>query len=267
MKKVFSLSVAAMLALAVPAGAADAADCKPDKIDLFKNCLTSDVCFKEITNHLSGKFPCFDMEIIFPDCDNGTDEDNGSTPDSSLPEQDTETPDTSLPEVDTDKPDTKPEEDDSQNGSDSLVPPSEPDLDLPEEDDTQGSVSSLNEYEREVIKLVNEIRVENGLGELAIDEELSRVARIKSQDMKDNNYFSHTSPTYGSPFDMMQQFGISYSSAGENIAKGQSTPQAVVDAWMNSEGHRKNILNSSFNTIGMGYVAQGNYWTQMFIGR
>ena len=96
--------------------------------------------------------------------------------------------------------------------------------------------------------------------------ELSRVARIKSQDMRDRGYFSHTSPTYGSPFDMMKSFGIRYRTAGENIAMGYRTPQSVVDGWMNSEGHRANILNSSFTEIGVGYVASGNYWTQMFIG-
>ena len=88
----------------------------------------------------------------------------------------------------------------------------------------------------------------------------------KSQDMHDKNYFSHTSPTYGSPFDMMKSFGISYRTAGENIAKGYRTPQAVVDGWMNSEGHRANILNASFKQIGVGYYANGYYWTQMFIG-
>ncbi len=128
------------------------------------------------------------------------------------------------------------------------------------------SVSSdVQKYEKEVIRLVNEIRRENGLSALSENWELSRVARYKSQDMKDNNYFSHTSPTYGSPFKMIKDFGISYKSAGENIAKGYKTPQAVVNSWMNSSGHRANILNSSYNTIGVGYVASGNYWTQMFI--
>jgi len=125
--------------------------------------------------------------------------------------------------------------------------------------------SSVARYENEVIRLVNEIRVKNGLNPLATDWELSRVARFKSQDMKDNNYFSHTSPVYGSPFDMMKSFGISYKSAAENIARGQSTPQVVVNAWMNSSGHRANILNPSYTKIGVGYVAKGNYWTQMFI--
>ncbi len=125
--------------------------------------------------------------------------------------------------------------------------------------------STVTAYEKEVVRLVNEIRAENGLPPLTYDWELSRVARYKSQDMKDKNYFSHTSPTYGSPFQMMKSFGITYRSAGENIARGYSTPQAVVDAWMNSSGHRANILNQSFNRIGVGYVRSGNYWTQMFI--
>lgn len=127
--------------------------------------------------------------------------------------------------------------------------------------------SGVVNYEKEVVRLVNEIRAKNGLRQLKEDWELSRVARIKSQDMKDNGYFSHTSPVYGSPFQMINNFGISYKSAGENIAKGQKTPEAVVNAWMNSPGHRANILNSSYNTIGVGYVESGKHWTQMFISR
>ena len=103
--------------------------------------------------------------------------------------------------------------------------------------------SSVTAYEREVISLVNEHRRSNGLSELSYDWELSRVARIKSQDMKDSGYFAHNSPTYGSPFNMMKNFGIKYRSAAENIARGYATPKAVVDGWMNSSGHRANILN------------------------
>ena len=84
--------------------------------------------------------------------------------------------------------------------------------------------------------------------------------------MVDNRYFSHTSPTYGSPYQMMRSFGLSFRTAGENIAYGQRTPQAVVNAWMNSSGHRANILNTSYKEIGVGYVASGHYWTQMFMG-
>lgn len=133
-------------------------------------------------------------------------------------------------------------------------------LTIPEED------AAVTQYEQEVIRLVNEIRAQNGLSALTYNWELSRVARYKSQDMVDNRYFSHTSPTYGTPFQMIRSFGLSYRSAGENIAYGQRTPQAVVIAWMNSSGHRANILSSSYTQIGVGYVANGHYWTQMFIG-
>ena len=126
--------------------------------------------------------------------------------------------------------------------------------------------SSVTAYENEVVRLVNIERSKQGIAPLTSDWQLSRVARYKSQDMKDNGYFSHTSPTYGSPFEMMKSFGISYRTAGENIAKGQRTPAEAVNAWMNSSGHRANILNKSFTKIGVGYVANGNYWTQMFTG-
>lgn len=126
--------------------------------------------------------------------------------------------------------------------------------------------SKVTSFESEVIRLVNNIRQQNGLKALTENWELSRVARYKSQDMLDNRYFSHTSPTYGTPFQMIKAFGLSYRAAGENIAMGYSTPQAVVNGWMNSSGHRANILNASYTQIGVGYVAQGNYWTQMFIG-
>ena len=121
-------------------------------------------------------------------------------------------------------------------------------------------------YEAEVVRLVNEQRAKNGLAPLTQNWELSRIARYKSQDMADNGYFSHTSPTYGSPFDMIRAFGLSYRTAGENIAKGYATPKAVVDGWMNSSGHRANILNASFRQIGVGYSADGSHWTQMFLG-
>ncbi|HWS41977.1 MAG TPA: SafA/ExsA family spore coat assembly protein [Pseudoflavonifractor sp.] len=126
--------------------------------------------------------------------------------------------------------------------------------------------SSVSAYEAEVVRLVNVARAQNGLAPLTTNWELSRVARYKSQDMVDKHYFSHTSPTYGTPFQMMKAFGLTYRTAGENIAYGQRTPQEVVTAWMNSSGHRANILNASYTQIGVGYVAKGDYWTQMFIG-
>ena len=121
--------------------------------------------------------------------------------------------------------------------------------------------------EQEVVKLVNVERAKAGLPALKEDWELSRVAKYKSQDMHDKKYFDHTSPTYGSPFTMMKNFGITYKSAGENIAQGQRTAAEVMKAWMNSEGHKANIMSKSFTHIGVGYVADGNYWTQMFISK
>jgi uncharacterized YkwD family protein/spore coat assembly protein SafA len=126
---------------------------------------------------------------------------------------------------------------------------------------------AVADFEARVIVLTNQKRQQSGLAALKTNWELSRVARYKSQDMHDKKYFSHQSPTYGSPFDMMKNFGITYLTAGENIAYGQQTPEQVVEAWWNSPGHKANMVNSSFTEIGVGYVKEGNYWTQMFIGR
>ena len=132
---------------------------------------------------------------------------------------------------------------------------------------TQTTSSSVSAFEKKVVELTNVERSKQGLAPLTLDTALSKVAHAKAQDMKDKNYFDHNSPTYGSPFDMMKSFGISYRSAGENIAMGQTSPEQVVQAWMESPGHRANIMNSSFTHIGVGYVASGNYWSQMFIGK
>jgi uncharacterized YkwD family protein len=131
---------------------------------------------------------------------------------------------------------------------------------------TQSSYA-LNEFEKQVVDLTNKERAKYGLPALKVDPKLSKMARDKAQDMHDKNYFSHNSPTYGSPFQMMDQYGIQYNAAGENIAMGQPSPQEVVNGWMNSKGHRENILNKNFNYIGVGYVKEGNYWVQEFVGR
>ncbi len=131
---------------------------------------------------------------------------------------------------------------------------------------TSGSYSS---FQNQVVQLVNKERAANGLKALTVNSQLTKTATLKSEDMVKLNYFDHTSPTYGSPFDMMKQFGITYRAAGENIAKGQTTPEQVMQGWMNSPGHRANILNASFTQIGVGIAktAQGQYvWTQQFIG-
>ncbi|MBU3804301.1 MAG: serine protease [Candidatus Cellulosilyticum pullistercoris] len=132
---------------------------------------------------------------------------------------------------------------------------------------TDSTVTSQTAFENRVLELVNEERAKNGLSALQMDESVREVARVKSSDMSKNNYFSHTSPTYGTPFEMLKSYGISYKSAGENIAQGYTSPEAVVNGWMNSSGHRANILNANYTHIGIGYEADGNYWTQMFIGK
>lgn len=134
----------------------------------------------------------------------------------------------------------------------------------PTTNDTSTSVSA---YEQKVVELVNVERQKAGLSALTLDSQMSNVARLKSKDMADKNYFAHQSPTYGSAGDMLSQFGIQWSAWGENIASGQRTPEAVVTAWMNSPGHRANIMSTNFSRIGVGYVTNSNgtpYWTQMF---
>lgn len=131
------------------------------------------------------------------------------------------------------------------------------------------NTSGLTADELEVFNLINEQRTKNGLSALKIDSEVQNVSRIKAKDMVNNNYFSHTSPTYGSPFDMLNSFKVSYKTAGENIA-GNSSNSAAVTAWMNSSGHKANILNSSFNYTGVGVVNGSKYgkiYVQMFIGK
>lgn len=144
-----------------------------------------------------------------------------------------------------------------------------PEIETPQDNSFDKPVqnNNLSKMEREVVRLVNIEREKAGLQPFTISNELSNVARVKSKDMANNRYFSHTSPTYGSPFEMMKSFGIKYNTAGENIAKGYLSAQSVVNGWMNSSGHRANILNGSFNKIGVGaYTTSDNttYWTQMF---
>ena len=127
--------------------------------------------------------------------------------------------------------------------------------------------ASSTDYEQRVVQLVNAERVKAGLDELYLDSKISDVARLKSKDMADLNYFAHNSPTYGMAGDMLLKFGITWSAWGENIASGQDTPEIVVNEWMNSPSHRENILSPNFTFIGVGYYVDSDgtpYWTQMF---
>ncbi|MEC0093872.1 CAP domain-containing protein [Paenibacillus macquariensis] len=128
----------------------------------------------------------------------------------------------------------------------------------------QEGTKDSSQFAEQVLDLVNKERSKAGLGSLSMSEELSKMAMVKAQDMYNNNYFDHNSPTHGSPFDMMKEFGITYNSAGENIAKGQTTPTQVMNEWMNSPGHKANILNSSYTRIGISYY--NKEWVQEFTG-
>ncbi|MCH5211958.1 MAG: hypothetical protein J1G06_03005 [Oscillospiraceae bacterium] len=130
--------------------------------------------------------------------------------------------------------------------------------------------TNASAMEIEVFNLVNKVRAEYGLNALTWADDLANVARAHSRDMINRNYFSHNDPDGNSPFDRLRKNGISYRTAAENIAYGQRTPQAVMDAWMNSSGHRANILNANVKEIGVGAATASNgtiYWTQMFVAR
>lgn len=128
--------------------------------------------------------------------------------------------------------------------------------------------TSASALEAQMVDLINAERAKAGVAPLTINTKVTEVARAKSKDMIDKGYFSHTSPTYGSPFDMLKSFGVSYRTAGENIAMNRSMTSAHT-ALMNSQGHRQNILNASYKSIGVGIVTNASgylYITQMFIG-
>ncbi len=154
------------------------------------------------------------------------------------------------------------------------VPKASPSMTVPKTSAKPSPVSSvpptgITSEEQKLLDLVNSARSKEGLGALQFDMTLVKVARLKAQDMVDKNYFSHESPTYGSPFDMMRQFNVEFRYAGENIA-GNQTVEGAFKAWMNSPGHKANILNANFNYNGIGIVdspTYGKILVQQFIGR
>lgn len=146
-----------------------------------------------------------------------------------------------------------------------------PNLIYPEQKISVPSKSTADtSIQNEILKLVNNERSKQGLNPLKLNWEVSRVAKVKAEDMAHEGYFSHTSPTYGTPFEMLKHYGIVYRTAGENIAAGQPNAQEVMEAWMNSTGHRANILNAKYTDLGVGYATGGSYktyWVQQFIGK
>lgn len=139
---------------------------------------------------------------------------------------------------------------------------------IPNDINGTNASNEITALEDEVIRLVNVERAKSGHSALAKNKEVSNVARIKSNDFINNNYFAHNSPTYGTPFEMLESFGIPFTAGAENIASGQRNPAEVMKFWMNSAGHRSNILNSTYNQIGVGVARDRNgnlFWTQIFI--
>jgi len=121
---------------------------------------------------------------------------------------------------------------------------------------TSGVQGSQNE--EYVLKLINEYREKNGVSKLTMGTKLIKMARLKAQDMVNKEYFSHTSPTYGSPFNMMKNYGLSYKVAGENIA-GNPNLEGAVNSWINSSTHRENLLSKSYNYVGIGISKSSIY--------
>lgn len=141
------------------------------------------------------------------------------------------------------------------------TPPAQenPDEDAPEES------GGVQEAAAAVASLVNAARQDAGLSELELDADLCAAAQARAQEIAQS--FSHTRPDGSSCFTILEEFGISYRAAGENIAMGQRTPEEVMDGWMNSSGHRANILNGTFTSIGVGYYVDGAgaaHWVQIF---
>lgn len=145
------------------------------------------------------------------------------------------------------------------------TPTNQQEVETPSKASTDNVSLTVSEFEKKVVELTNVEREKMGLDPLQMYMPLMESARAKSEDMAKNQYFSHESPTFGDPFEQMEAAGIDYYYAGENIALGYRTPEAVVEGWMNSPGHRANILTPEYSHIGVGFSEDGYYWTQQFI--
>lgn len=130
-------------------------------------------------------------------------------------------------------------------------------------------ILAQSRFDAQLLQLTNEQRRRAGLQPLRLSSKLGQAAQSHAGDMAKNNIFSHTGSNGSTMVDRIKSVGYSYSTIGENIAAGESNPQATIQQWMNSPGHRRNILNPSFTEIGFGYTAAPNtqyrhYWVQVF---
>lgn len=230
MKKTIVMGLAAAMLLSVNAGAVN----RPDSQQIVQNgrvYIVSGSNLKDILSDLNDRFGKFDWSQL-----------------PSLPTR----PGTPGKPGTPDKPDT-PDVPDTPDTPDKPVTPPAGD-------------TSLSAYAQEVVRLVNAERAKYGLSALSVNAKASQAAQVRAAEQARS--FSHTRPNGSSCFTALKEAGVSYRSAGENIAYGQRTPQQVVTAWMNSSGHRANILGSQFTQIGVGYTLIGGtpYWAQFFIG-
>lgn len=185
-----------------------------------------------------------------PGDDDTSSENGGTTPETKPEDDNNQTPETT-PDDDVTVPETKPDDDNTSSGNGSG-------------NNNQSGSASLSAYEQEVLDLVNAERAKYGLSALSADSKVQAAAEIRAEEIK--SVFSHTRPN-GTKFSTaLTQVGATFRGAGENIASGQRTPEQVVNAWMNSEGHRANILNEKYKYLGVGCVSKGGSyaWVQIF---
>lgn len=191
--------------------------------------------------------------VVCPETPTLPDSSEGETP--TLPDaSETETP------VQPDAP-----EDDAPALPDSSVTETPVQPDAPETDNDTADESSVHPYINEVLRLVNEERAKAGLSELKLDAAVTAAANVRAKEIKQS--FSHTRPDGSSFSTALTEQGAAYRGSGENIAWGQKTPEQVMNAWMNSDGHRANILNKSFTNLGVGYYLDESgtaHWVQLF---
>ncbi len=220
-----------------------------------------------------------------PDIPDNEQPENPDTPDSEQPET-PDSPDNEQPEMpdtpDGEQPETpdspdnnKPETPDSPDNNKPETPdspdnnkpenPDAPDNNQPENPSLPDTDTENADFVRQVVDLVNRERAKAGLSPVTADTSIQAAAQVRAREIEKS--FSHTRPNGSSFSTALTQQGVTYRGSGENIAWGQKTPEQVMNGWMNSEGHRANILNKNFTKIGVGYhqnASGTNYWTQLF---
>ena len=244
MKKIVPLALAAVITSTAVAGAANV----PFNEVKQQNAIFTYVHDSGFRQELLEKY----LSLI---CGQKPDNQPEETPDAEQPE---ETPDVEQPETpDAEQPETPQLPDNSR-------PEETPDAEQPEQTPEEDNDAAQGDYASQVVALVNAERAKYGLSALRVDSRVQQAAQVRAAETVQS--FSHTRPNGSSFSTALTEAGVSYTRSGENIAYGQSTPQQVVQAWMNSDGHRANILNGSFTTIGVGYtVVNGTaYWAQLF---